>query len=56
MGDKRPTDAEIRLWIARVKAEHNKGTPLQETNLVLAQMIASWEAVEDGAALVPAAK
>lgn len=47
--NKRPSEAVVRLWAARVKVEQARGTSLQETHVILTEMIARWEAVEERA-------
>ncbi|WP_426239290.1 hypothetical protein [Pararhizobium sp. DWP1-1-3] len=49
MVEKQPTPAELRLWLARIKAEHAVGAPAEEANVVLKQMISSWQSVRDSA-------
>ncbi|WP_426240338.1 hypothetical protein [Pararhizobium sp. DWP1-1-3] len=48
MGGKQPTGSDIRLWTARVKAEQEKGTPVEDIHAVLTQMIEAWLAVQYG--------
>ncbi len=48
MGGKQPTGSDIRLWTARVKAEQEKGTPVEDIHAVLTQMIEAWQAVQYG--------
>ncbi|CAN7673181.1 hypothetical protein LJR098_002105 [Rhizobium sp. LjRoot98] len=50
MVNKRPSEAVVRLWAARVEVEQARGTSLQETHVILSEMIAGWEAVEERAA------
>ncbi|WP_428414535.1 hypothetical protein [Pararhizobium sp.] len=47
MSIREPTPAVQRLWQARIKSELVKGTPVEETNLILNQMMANWQAIED---------
>jgi inactivated superfamily I helicase len=44
--EKRPTDAEIRFWVRRVRVEHDRGRSIEQTSAVLHQMIENWRAVE----------
>jgi hypothetical protein len=44
---RKPTSAELRLWMARIRAERAAGKPESETNQILARMIQSWIAVRD---------
>jgi head-tail adaptor len=45
--EQRPTDAEIQLWVRRVRVEHDKGRSIEQTRAVLHQMIENWRAVEN---------
>lgn len=44
---KHPSDAELRLWLARVKNEMDAGTPPEETAKVFEQIVKSWNAIKD---------
>jgi len=43
-----PTQAEQRLWIARIAAEEARGATPHETVKIFKQILESWEAVRDG--------
>ena len=47
MNDRTPTDAELKLWLARIRTESAKGTPVAETNAIFNEMVARWEATVD---------
>ena len=47
---KNPTKSELKMWIARIRHEQAAGTPEEETNSILAQMVGSWITARDNAA------
>ncbi|KQY31846.1 hypothetical protein [Rhizobium sp. Root483D2] len=46
---KEPSEAQKRLWRARVKSELIKGTSPEVTTEIIETMIDAWRAVEDHA-------
>lgn len=49
MPNQRPSEAEVKLWVARVKAENRKGNSLEDTSTIVHQMIDAWKAVRENA-------
>jgi hypothetical protein len=43
-----PTEEQHRLWIQRVTTERRAGKSPEEVHRIIAEMIASWQAVRDG--------
>jgi len=43
---KEPTPAQQRLWRARILTELKNGTPVEETNRIMNEMIEAWQTVE----------
>ncbi|KQY31844.1 hypothetical protein ASD32_04450 [Rhizobium sp. Root483D2] len=43
---KRPSPAQLRLWLARINANGAKGVSIEETANTFNEMMKCWEAVE----------